>query len=123
MRLDEARVSANSPCLMQLLEAAEACSPRAGRVRKSGQMLRDPGRRVVVSRASTRQLEKQESTTHRAELKNVILKFLSIASQVEKAALTIPRAGVSAADPVIDRFVADLWPGQRRATGDSLMPR
>lgn len=41
----------------------------------------------LVSRASTRQLEIQESAAHRAELKNVILKFLCIASQVEKAAL------------------------------------
>ncbi|WP_405927168.1 hypothetical protein [Streptomyces sp. NBC_00035] len=133
----------------------------------------------LVSRASTRQLEIEESAAHRAELKNVILKFLRIASQVEKAALTLPRAGGSAADPVIDRLVDDLWlaqaeidlsarseplrgaayryaarlaeaargepadvsalrgpqvqffdaayddmwPGQRRATGDSLMPR
>ncbi|GAA2640046.1 hypothetical protein GCM10010307_39900 [Streptomyces vastus] len=56
----------------------------------------------LVSRASTRQLEIQESAAHRAELKNVILKFLGIASQVEKAALTLPHAGVSVADPVID---------------------
>ncbi|MEU9207715.1 hypothetical protein AB0D27_07095 [Streptomyces sp. NPDC048415] len=63
----------------------------------------------LVSRASARQLEIQESAAHRAELKNVILKFLSIASQVEKAAFTPPHAGVSTADPGIDRLVDDLW--------------
>ncbi|MFI9417032.1 hypothetical protein [Streptomyces werraensis] len=61
----------------------------------------------LVSRASNRQLEIQESAAHRAELKNVILKFLSIASQLEKAVLTSPHVGV--ADPVIDRLVDDLW--------------
>jgi hypothetical protein len=63
----------------------------------------------LVSRASTRQLEIQESAAHRAELKNVILKFLSIASRLEKAVLTSPHVGVGAADPVIDRLVDDLW--------------
>ncbi|CAL9635363.1 hypothetical protein SUDANB60_06179 [Streptomyces sp. enrichment culture] len=63
----------------------------------------------LVSRASTRQLEMQESAAHRAELKNVILKFLSIASQLEKAMLTSPHVGVGVADPVIDRLVDDLW--------------
>ncbi|MFH9474250.1 hypothetical protein ACH4L7_10395 [Streptomyces anulatus] len=63
----------------------------------------------LVSRASTRQSQMQESAAHRAELKNAVLKFLSIASQVEKTAFALPHAGVSAADPVIDRLVDDLW--------------
>ncbi|KOY55290.1 hypothetical protein ADK59_25775 [Streptomyces sp. XY332] len=65
-----------------------------------------------MSRASARQLEMQESTAHRAELKNAILKFLSIASQVEKAALTRPPGGGTAADPVLDQLVDDLWLAQ-----------
>jgi hypothetical protein len=47
----------------------------------------------LVSRASARQLEIEESIAHRAELKNVILNFLSIASQVKKAAFTRPPNG------------------------------
>ncbi|MFE8943126.1 hypothetical protein [Streptomyces sp. NPDC007856] len=66
----------------------------------------------LVSRASTRQLEIQESAAHRAELKNVILKFLSIAAQVEKAALTRPPSGGTTADPVLDQLVDDLWLAQ-----------
>lgn len=66
----------------------------------------------LVSRASARQLEIQESAAHRAELKNVILKFLSIASQVEKAALTRPPNGGTAVDPVLDQLVDDLWLAQ-----------
>ncbi|MEU0007997.1 hypothetical protein ABZ079_27930 [Streptomyces sp. NPDC006314] len=58
----------------------------------------------LVSRASARQLEIQESAAHRAELKNVILKFLSIASRVEKAALTRPPGGGTAAAPVLDQL-------------------
>lgn len=56
----------------------------------------------LVSRASVRQLEIQESAAHRAELKNVILKFLSIGSQAEKAAFTRPPSGGTTADPVLD---------------------
>ncbi|MFF2024526.1 hypothetical protein ACFVW2_22310 [Streptomyces sp. NPDC058171] len=66
----------------------------------------------MVTRASTRQLDVQESAAHRAELKNVILKFLSIASQVEQAALTRPAAARTAADPVLDQLVDDLWLAQ-----------
>lgn len=66
----------------------------------------------LVSRASARQLEIQESTAHRAELKNVILKFLSIASQVEKAAFTRAPNGRTAAEPVLDQLVDDLWLAQ-----------
>lgn len=40
----------------------------------------------LVSRASTRQLEVQESAAHRAELKNAVLKFLGLVS-LEKRVL------------------------------------
>ena len=88
----------------------------------------------LVSRASARQREIQESAVHRAELKNVILKFLSIASQVEKTTFTRLPSGGTAADPGLGRLVDDLrlaqaqfmdasyddlWPGQRRTAGDS----
>lgn len=66
----------------------------------------------LVSRASTRQLEVQESATHRAELKNAVLKFLGIASQVEKAALMRPVGDGTADDAVLDRLVDDLWLAQ-----------
>jgi len=66
----------------------------------------------LTSRASARQLETQESAAHRAELKNVILKFVSIASQVKKEALTRPPRGGTAADPVLDQLVDDLWLAQ-----------
>jgi hypothetical protein len=66
----------------------------------------------LVSRASTRQLEVQESAAHRAELKGSVLKFLSIASQVEKATLTRPGSGSTADDAVLDRLVDDLWLAQ-----------
>jgi hypothetical protein len=63
----------------------------------------------LVSRVSTRQLEVQESAAHRAELKNAVLKFLGIASQVEKAALARSGSGDTSADPVLDHLVDDLW--------------
>ncbi|MFD9136664.1 hypothetical protein ACIOK4_07820 [Streptomyces bottropensis] len=63
----------------------------------------------LVSRASTRQLEVQESAAHRAELKNAALKFLSLASQVEKAALACSGSGSTAADAELDQLVDDLW--------------
>jgi hypothetical protein len=66
----------------------------------------------LVSRASTRQLEVQESAAHRAELKSAVLKFLGIASQVEKAALACLSSGGAAADPVLDQLVDDLWLAQ-----------
>ncbi|WTO33261.1 hypothetical protein OG399_43390 [Streptomyces achromogenes] len=66
----------------------------------------------LVSRASTRQLEVQESAAHRAELKSAVLKFLGIASQVEKAALTRPVRDGAADDAVLDRLVGDLWLAQ-----------
>ncbi|MER7179125.1 hypothetical protein ABT404_06535 [Streptomyces hyaluromycini] len=66
----------------------------------------------LVSRASARQLEIHESVAHPAEPKNVILKFPSIASQVEKAALTCPPSGGSAADCVLDELVGGLWLAQ-----------
>ena len=63
----------------------------------------------LVSRASTRQVEVQEAAEHRAELKNAVLKFLGIASQVEKAAFARSGSGDSLADPVLDQLVDDLW--------------
>ncbi|MFF5720643.1 hypothetical protein [Streptomyces buecherae] len=66
----------------------------------------------LVSRASNRQVEIQEAAAHRAELKSVILRFLSVAWQVEKTAFTSPPAGASAANPAIDRLVDDLWLAQ-----------
>lgn len=66
----------------------------------------------LVSRAGTRQLEVQESAAHRAELKSAVLKFLGIASQVEKAALARLSSGDAAADPVLDQLVDDLWLAQ-----------
>ncbi|CAL9448072.1 hypothetical protein SUDANB176_02383 [Streptomyces sp. enrichment culture] len=65
----------------------------------------------LVSRASTRQLEVQESAAHRAELKDTVLKFLGIAAQVEKAAFTRPDRGGAPVDE-LDRLVDDLWLAQ-----------
>ncbi|MEV6056864.1 hypothetical protein [Streptomyces sp. NPDC052107] len=62
----------------------------------------------LVSQASTRQLELQESAAHRAELKEAVLKFLSIASQVEKA-LTRSDDGGTAADAELGQIVDELW--------------
>jgi hypothetical protein len=70
------------------------------------------GGQYLVSRASRRQLEAQQSAAHRAELKDVILKFLSIASRVEKAALPRPHGGDSAADQTLAQLVDDLWLAQ-----------
>ncbi|MFF8973553.1 hypothetical protein [Streptomyces sp. NPDC014995] len=63
----------------------------------------------LVSRASTRQLEVQEAAAHRAELKNAVLKFLGLASQVEKAALARLGAGGATALAGLDQLVDDLW--------------
>ncbi|MFJ6433749.1 hypothetical protein [Streptomyces sp. NPDC091416] len=63
----------------------------------------------LMSRASTRQLEAQESAAHRAEVKNAVLKFLGLASQVEKAALARSGNGGTAADAELDQLVDDLW--------------
>jgi hypothetical protein len=59
----------------------------------------------LVSRANARQLEAQDSAAHRAELKEVILRFLSLAFQVEKAGAgnTTPAAAP------LDQLVDDLW--------------
>ena len=64
----------------------------------------------LVSRASTRQLEVQESAAHRAELKDAVLKFVRIALQVEKVALTRSDAGCTAAE--LGQLVDDLWLAQ-----------
>lgn len=63
----------------------------------------------LLSRTSTRQLEVQESAAHRAELKNAVLTFLALASQVEKAALARSGGGGAVTDAVLDQFVDDLW--------------
>ncbi|MER5983508.1 hypothetical protein [Streptomyces sp. NPDC001787] len=63
----------------------------------------------LVSRAGTRQLEVQESAAHRAELKNAVLKFLGLASRVEKAALARSGGGDTASDAELDQLVDDLW--------------
>ncbi|MFB7210279.1 hypothetical protein [Streptomyces sp. NPDC056255] len=61
------------------------------------------------SRASTRQLEVQESAAHRAELKNAVLKFLGLASRAEKAELARAGSRGAAADAELDQLVDDLW--------------
>ncbi|OLZ73711.1 hypothetical protein AV521_06295 [Streptomyces sp. IMTB 2501] len=66
----------------------------------------------LVSRASTRQLEVQESAAHRAQLKDAVLKFVSIALQVEKAALTGPDGGGTTAGPALGQLLDDLWLAQ-----------
>jgi hypothetical protein len=66
----------------------------------------------LVSRASTRQVEVQESAAHRAELKAAVLNFVRIALHLEKAALTRSDAAGAAADSEIGRLVDDLWLAQ-----------
>jgi hypothetical protein len=66
----------------------------------------------LVSRASTRQLEVQESAAHRAQLKDAVLKFVGIALQVEKAALTRSDGGGTEADTALDKLLDDLWLAQ-----------
>jgi hypothetical protein len=66
----------------------------------------------LVSRASARQAEAQQSAAHRAELKDVILKFLGIAFRVEQAASARPRTGADDPDGVLDQLVHDLWLAQ-----------
>ncbi|MGV9250831.1 hypothetical protein [Streptomyces sp. NPDC003697] len=66
----------------------------------------------LVSRASTRQLEVQESAAHRAELKHAVLMFLSLASKAEKAALARSGSEGTTADAELDQLVDDLWLAQ-----------
>lgn len=66
----------------------------------------------LVSRASSRQLEVRQSAAHRAELKGVVLKFLSIASQVEKAALARSDSGGTPGGVELGQLVDDLWLAQ-----------
>ncbi|MFF4360275.1 hypothetical protein [Streptomyces sp. NPDC001604] len=90
----------------------------------------------LVSRASTRQLEVQESAAHRAELKDAVLKFVRIALQVEKVAPTRSDAGGTTAElgrlvddvwlaqvEYMEAAYGDMWPGRRRADGDLITPR
>ncbi|MGQ7754566.1 hypothetical protein ACUN29_40115 (plasmid) [Streptomyces sp. WC2508] len=65
----------------------------------------------LVIRASARQLEVEQSAAHRAELKDVILKFLGVASRVQKAALA--RSGDDGGqDGRLDELVEELWLAQ-----------
>lgn len=67
----------------------------------------------LVSRASDRQFQLQESAAHRAELKSVVLRFLSVASRVEKAALTHqPAVEEGVIDPALGQLVDELWLAQ-----------
>ncbi|MER5739299.1 hypothetical protein ABT117_26960 [Streptomyces sp. NPDC002262] len=66
----------------------------------------------LVSRTSVRQLEAQESAAHRAQLKDAVLKFVSIALQVEKAALTRSDGGSPADDPALGELLDGLWLAQ-----------
>ncbi|AIR96303.1 hypothetical protein [Streptomyces glaucescens] len=66
----------------------------------------------LVSRVGARQLEAQETAAHRAELKDAVLKFLGIASRVEKAALARSDGGRVLAGDELDRLVDDLWLAQ-----------
>ncbi|MFG2847026.1 hypothetical protein ACGF12_28210 [Kitasatospora sp. NPDC048296] len=65
----------------------------------------------LVSRASTRQLAVQQAAAHRAELKDVILKFLAVAFRVEKEAARPPN-GERAVGGVLDQLVSELWLAQ-----------
>ncbi|MET7619179.1 hypothetical protein [Streptomyces sp. NPDC005408] len=64
----------------------------------------------LVSRTNARQLDAQEWAAHRAELKEVILKFLGVAAQISKTSAADSRIG--ATDGVSDRIVDDLWLAQ-----------
>ncbi|MGF1430993.1 hypothetical protein [Kitasatospora sp. LaBMicrA B282] len=54
----------------------------------------------------------QEAAAHRAELKNVILKFLSVAFRVAKEASACLPNGERAAGGVLDQLVDELWLAQ-----------
>ncbi|WP_234362716.1 hypothetical protein [Streptomyces formicae] len=66
----------------------------------------------LVSRVSARQLDVQESAAHRAELKGAVLKFVALASKVEKRASTHPEGRGTEADAALGRLVDDLWLAQ-----------
>ncbi len=66
----------------------------------------------LLSRVSARQLEVQESAAHRAELKEAVLKFLSVASQVEKAALSRTEGGDRPVSEELGPLVDELWLAQ-----------
>ncbi|MGX1135586.1 hypothetical protein RKD49_007776 [Streptomyces glaucescens] len=70
-----------------------------------------PGQ-YLVSRASTRQLEVQQSAAHRAELKDAVLRFLGVAAQVEKAAPTRSDGGGTPVGAELGRLLDDLWLAQ-----------
>lgn len=54
-------------------------------------------------------LEVQESAAHRAELKNAVLKFPGLASQVEKEVLALSGTGGATADAGLGQLLDDLW--------------
>ncbi|PVD07125.1 hypothetical protein DBP21_10355 [Streptomyces sp. CS147] len=66
----------------------------------------------LLSRVSARQLEVQEAAAHRAELKDAVLKFLNVASQVEKAALSRTEGGDRPAGDELGPLVDELWLAQ-----------
>lgn len=66
----------------------------------------------LLSRVSARQLEVQESAAHRAELKEAVLKFLSVASQVEKVALSRTEGGDRPVSEELGPLVDELWLAQ-----------
>ncbi|WP_235495967.1 hypothetical protein [Streptomyces violaceoruber] len=64
----------------------------------------------LVSRVSARQLATQEAAAHRAELKEAVLKFLSVASQVEKRSIA-GREGAPV-EAELEGLVGELWLAQ-----------
>ncbi|MEU7579945.1 hypothetical protein AB0B50_20365 [Streptomyces sp. NPDC041068] len=66
----------------------------------------------LVSRASARQFEVQETAAHRAQLKDAVLKFIGIALQVDKAARAVSDSGSTIADPALGQLLYDLWLAQ-----------
>ncbi|WP_409471438.1 hypothetical protein [Streptomyces sp. HC307] len=63
----------------------------------------------LVSRASARQLDIEQSAVHRAELKGVILRFLGVAFRVQKAALADPPGEDREEDGTLAELVEDMW--------------
>ncbi|MEU2673060.1 hypothetical protein ABZ622_30210 [Streptomyces sp. NPDC007164] len=67
--------------------------------------------------ASARQLEVEQSAAYRAELKDVILKFLGVASRVQKAALARSggdggQDGGGVQEGRLDELAEELWLAQ-----------
>ena len=64
----------------------------------------------LVSRANARQAEAQDAAAHRAELKEVVLKFLGIAFQIGK--FGDGSSSADTGDGALSRLVDDLWLAQ-----------